>query len=112
MPVEPSEPTYINRHCKLCTHLRTLDAPNREAQGARYRKQKMISQGMLRTGMFNPREAKYANGLLCQVPFPTDDTRLIIAAAQEGIKRLYRNGFTYAVNRLQNSGGGSLGTYY
>lgn len=50
----------------------------------------------LRTGMFNPNEAKYANGLLCQLPYPTDDTRLIIAAAQEGIKRLYREGFSYA----------------
>jgi DNA polymerase V len=50
----------------------------------------------LRTGMFNPNEAKYANGLLCQLPYPTDDTRLTIAAAQEGISRLYRDGFSYA----------------
>jgi DNA polymerase V len=46
--------------------------------------------------MFNPTEAKYANGLLCQLPYPTDDTRLIIAAAREGISRLYRDGFSYA----------------
>jgi DNA polymerase V len=50
----------------------------------------------LRTGMFTPSEAKYANGLLCQLPYPTDDTRLIIAAAREGISRLYRDGFSYA----------------
>jgi DNA polymerase V len=50
----------------------------------------------LRTGMFNPTETKYANGLLCQLPYPTDDTRLIIAAAREGISRLYRDGFSYA----------------
>ena len=50
----------------------------------------------LRTGMFNPTEAKYANGLLCQLPYPTDDTRLITAAAREGISRLYRDGFSYA----------------
>lgn len=50
----------------------------------------------LRTGMFNPTEAKYANGILCQLPYPTDDTRLIIAAAREGIRRLYRDGFIYA----------------
>lgn len=50
----------------------------------------------LRTGMFNPNEAKYANGLLCQLPYPTDDTRLIIAAVREGISRLYRDGFSYA----------------
>lgn len=50
----------------------------------------------LRTGMFNPAEAKYANGLICQLPYPTDDTRLIISAALDGISRLYRNGFSYA----------------
>jgi DNA polymerase V len=50
----------------------------------------------LRTGMFSPNEAKYANGLLCQLPYPTDDTRLIIAAVREGISRLYRDGFSYA----------------
>lgn len=46
--------------------------------------------------MFNPTEAKYANGLLCQLPYPTDDTRLIISAAREGIGRLYRDGYSYA----------------
>ena len=30
------------------------------------------------------------------MPYPTDDTRLIIAAAREGISRLYRDGFSYA----------------
>ncbi|AHC35730.1 hypothetical protein RK21_02886 [Pseudomonas plecoglossicida] len=40
----------------------------------------------MRPSEFN--DGKYANGLLCQLPYPTDDTRLIIAAAQEGIKRL------------------------
>jgi DNA polymerase V len=46
--------------------------------------------------MFNPAEAKYANGLICKLPYPTDDTRLIISAAREGISRLYRNEFSYA----------------
>lgn len=50
----------------------------------------------LRTGMFNPAEAKYANGLICQLPYPSDDTRLIINAARQGIERLYREGFSYA----------------
>ncbi len=34
----------------------------------------------------------------------TTDKPLIIATAQEGIKRLYPNGFTCAVNQLQESG--------
>jgi len=50
----------------------------------------------LRTGMFNPDEAKYANGILCQLPYPTDDTRLITEAAQRCITQLYRSGFAYA----------------
>lgn len=50
----------------------------------------------LRTGMFNPNEAKYANGLISQLPYPTDDTRLLIRAALRGIEQLYREGFSYA----------------
>lgn len=50
----------------------------------------------LRTGMFNPDEARYAKGGVCQLPYPTDDTRLISQAAQHCMARLYRPGFAYA----------------
>ncbi len=50
----------------------------------------------LRTGMFNPTEAKYTNGVLCQLPYPTDDSRLITQAAQAGLQQVYREGFSYA----------------
>lgn len=50
----------------------------------------------LRTGMFNPTEARYANGVLCQLPYPTDDSRLIIKAVQAGLQQVYREGFSYA----------------
>lgn len=50
----------------------------------------------LRTGMFNPTEARYANGVLCQLPYPTDDSRLIIKAVQAGLQQVYRKGFSYA----------------
>nr|GFC56795.1 hypothetical protein [Tanacetum cinerariifolium] len=30
----------------------------------------------IRTGMFNPEEAKYANGALVELPYPTNDVRL------------------------------------
>ena len=50
----------------------------------------------LRTGMFNPTEAKYANGVLCQLPYPTDDSRLIIKAVQAGLKQVFRESFSYA----------------
>ena len=50
----------------------------------------------MRTGMFNPAEAKYANGVLCQLPYPTDDSRLIIQAVQTGLNQVFREGFSYA----------------
>ncbi len=50
----------------------------------------------IRTGMFNPDEAKYANGVLIELPYPTDDTRLLTKAAQEGVERVYREGFRYS----------------
>ncbi len=50
----------------------------------------------IRTGMFNPNEAKYANGVLVELPYPTDDTRLLAKAAHEGVERLFREGFRYS----------------
>ncbi len=50
----------------------------------------------IRTGMFNPDEAKYANGVLVQLAYPTDDSRLLARAALEGVERVYREGFLYS----------------
>ncbi len=50
----------------------------------------------IRTGMFNPHEAKHAKGVVCALPFPTDDTRLVIKAASEGLDAIYRTGYAYA----------------
>lgn len=50
----------------------------------------------LRTGLFNPDEARHASGGLCQLPYPTDDTRLISQTAQQCVARLFRPGFAYA----------------
>lgn len=46
--------------------------------------------------MFNPEEAKYANGIVLQLPAPTDDTRLLIHFALAGLEKLYRPGFAYS----------------
>ena len=46
----------------------------------------------IRTGMFNPEEAKYANGALVELPYPTNDVRLMTKAATEAVNRLYRPG--------------------
>lgn len=50
----------------------------------------------IRTGMFNPEEAKYANGVLVELPYPTDDVRLLTKAAVEALDRVFRPGFNYS----------------
>ncbi|KRW65138.1 DNA polymerase V subunit UmuC [Pseudomonas sp. TTU2014-096BSC] len=50
----------------------------------------------IRTGMFNPDEPKYAQGMVCELPYPTDDTRLITRAAIDGLERIYRHGYAYS----------------
>lgn len=50
----------------------------------------------IRTGMFNPEQPRYANGILCELPYPTDDVRLLTRAALEGLERIYRDGFAYS----------------
>jgi DNA polymerase V len=50
----------------------------------------------IRTGMFNPEEAKYANGALVELPYPTNDVRLMTKAATEAVNRLFRDGFKYS----------------
>jgi DNA polymerase V len=50
----------------------------------------------IRTGMFNPEEAKYANGVLVELPYPTDDVRLMTKAAVDAVERVFRAGFKYS----------------
>ncbi|EJM94753.1 translesion error-prone DNA polymerase V subunit UmuC [Pseudomonas sp. GM67] len=50
----------------------------------------------IRTGMFNPEEAKYANGVVVDLPYPTDDVRLLTKAAVDALDRVFRPGFKYS----------------
>jgi len=50
----------------------------------------------IRTGMFNPEEAKYANGALVELPYPTNDVRLMTKATTEAVNRLFWPGFKYS----------------
>jgi DNA polymerase V len=50
----------------------------------------------IRTGMFNPDEPKFAKGIICELPYPTNDTRLIIRAASAGLELIYRTGFAFS----------------
>ncbi len=46
--------------------------------------------------MFNPDEAKFAKGIVCDLPYPSDDTRLIVRAALQGLEKIFRPGHAYA----------------
>lgn len=50
----------------------------------------------IRTGMFNPDEAKYAKGAMVELPYPTNDTLLLTRAATEAVGQVYRSGFRYS----------------
>jgi DNA polymerase V len=50
----------------------------------------------IRTGMFNPEEAKFANGVVVDLPYPTDDVRLLNKAAVDALERVFRPGFKYS----------------
>lgn len=50
----------------------------------------------IRTGMFNPDEAKYANGILVELPYPTDDVRVLTNAAVTAVERVFRPEFKYS----------------
>ncbi|RMW20026.1 hypothetical protein ALO97_200132 [Pseudomonas syringae pv. tagetis] len=45
---------------------------------------------------FNPDEAKYANGALVQLPYPTNYVRLMTKYATEAVSRIFRPGSRYS----------------
>lgn len=46
--------------------------------------------------MHNPEQPRYANAINCPLPSPTDDTRVLAAAAMRGLEAIYRPGFAYS----------------
>ncbi|MCK3840529.1 MULTISPECIES: translesion error-prone DNA polymerase V subunit UmuC [Pseudomonas] len=50
----------------------------------------------IRTGMFHPEEAKYANGVVVDMPYPTNDVRLLTQAAVGALNIIFRTGFKYS----------------
>lgn len=50
----------------------------------------------IRTGMFNPDEPKFAKGVVCELPYATDDTRYITRAVIAGLEHVYREGFAFS----------------
>lgn len=50
----------------------------------------------IRTGMFNPDEAKYAKGILVELPYPTNDTLLLTRAGTVAVEQVFRLGYRYS----------------
>lgn len=50
----------------------------------------------IRTGMFNPDEPKFARGIICELPYPTDDTRQITKAVAAGLGQAFKAGYAYS----------------
>ena len=50
----------------------------------------------IRTGMHNPDQPRYANAITCPLPYPTDDTRVLAAAAVRGLDAIYKSGYAYS----------------
>lgn len=46
--------------------------------------------------MFNPEEAKYANGVVVTLPYSTDDVRLLTKMAVDALVRVFRPVFNYS----------------
>lgn len=80
-PIREAVATYASRACEKL-----------RAQGSLC-KQVRVS---VRTGMFNPNEPKFARGVIVELPFPSDDTRLIIQAAGQALSQAFRHGHAFA----------------
>lgn len=53
-------------------------------------------QVAIRTGMHAPGEPRYCGVMPCPLPYPTDDTRVLVDAALRGLDAIYRPGFAYS----------------
>jgi DNA polymerase V len=82
--VEPIREAVATYAARACEKLR--------AQGSLCKRIRVA----IRTGMFNPEEVKFAKGIVCELPYPSDDTRLIVRAAQQGLDAIFRPGHAYA----------------
>ena len=80
-PIREAVATYAARACEKL-----------RAQGSLCKKVRIS----IRTGMFNPDEPRFARGMLCELPYPTDDTRTITKAAMAGLEGVFRAGFKFS----------------
>ncbi|WP_285428178.1 translesion error-prone DNA polymerase V subunit UmuC [Pseudomonas sp. lyk4-R2A-8] len=107
LELDEPDPPKLEICCSRMFGKRLTDLPPIKEALATYMmraSEKLRAQGSLckkvrvciRTGMFNPEEAKYANGVVVDMPYPTDDVRLLTKATVDAVDRIYRPGFKYS----------------
>lgn len=80
-PIKEAVATYVQRA-----------AEKLRAQGSVCKRMRIS----IRTGMFNPDEAKYAQGALVELPYPTNDTLLLTRMSGHAVERIFREGYRYS----------------
>ncbi len=58
----------------------------------------------IRTNPFKTEQPQYHNGVLCELPEPTDSTAEILKYAQMGLEQIYRKGYKYQKAGVMLSG--------
>ncbi len=67
--------------------------------GEKLRKQHSVCSALqvfLKTGKYSPSECRFAASTIVPLSVPTADTRSLIRAAQQGIKKIFKQGHRYA----------------
>ncbi|MBD8573221.1 Y-family DNA polymerase [Pseudomonas syringae] len=80
-PIKQAVATYVMRA-----------AQKLRAQGSVCKKMRIS----IRTGLFNPDEAHYAQGALVELPYPTNNTLLLTRMASEAVDQIFRPGYRYS----------------
>ncbi|WP_130905405.1 MULTISPECIES: Y-family DNA polymerase [unclassified Pseudomonas] len=80
-PIKQAVATYVGRA-----------AEKLRAQGSMCKRMRVS----IRTGMFNPDEAHYAQGVMVELPYPTCDTLLMTRMATDAVAKIFRPGFRYS----------------
>jgi DNA polymerase V len=69
----------------------------RAAEKLRQQKRKAkVVNVFIRTSAFSSDEAQYSNSILADLPYPSDDTRDLIAIVEASLETLWKAGFRYA----------------
>lgn len=89
----------FGRRVTALDELRQAAASYASVAAEKMRKQSSLCQQLsvsVQTGMHEDQSRRYYNQIDMQLATPTDDTRVLIAAALEGLTRIYRKGYAYS----------------